>query len=530
MIDPRQTHGRNPWCSRTALALLLAFLAATTSTLAQSDEEPQLPPSVEATLVDARGTSTLSVLDLPAGPMFALRPIATRLGVPLDIGPLGDRHELTVRRQTIIIGPDSASMVVTSDGEEELIAVSQPPRRILEGLHVPLDLLERAFGDALGLDLRWFGTDRRLEIERREERLLSARILQVRQGPVTTVEISFSDTPRFRVDRRTDGIDIQLLGDRLSLRAPFEGDPDDPLVAGVEVEPSRLRIDLAANAAATEPRLIGSPPRLIVEVFRRRSARGDEQELDEDPASTGRSGLRTIVLDPGHGGEETGAISEGGLVEKDLTMWFANALARRLEQRLPVRVLLTRDADFDVPLDSRTAFANQQKADLFISLHLNSWFGRGAHGAETYFLSRSATDERAAESAARENQAVRATANGDPELGLELILWDLAQSHHLAESQRFANLVQEELNDSLGLVDRGVKQAPFRVLVGASMPSVVVELGFLSNPAEASKLQDPAYRGELVSALVRAIVRFKVQLDAPSGQDVEADGTPGDAQ
>lgn len=518
--------------------LAIALLGLAGSVMAQSDEEPQLPPSVSATLVDARGEATISVLELPAGPMFALSPIASRLGIPIDVGPLGKRHELTIRRQAVIVGPDSASMVITGNGEEELIAISQPPRRILEGLHVPLDILERAFGDGLGLDFRWFESARRLEIERREERLLSARILQVRQGPVTTVEVSFSEAPRFRVDRRADGLDIQLLGDRLSLRAPFEGDPDDPLVTGVEVESTRLRIDLAADAAATEPRLIGAPPRLIVEVFRRRTAlsaadAGDDPERGSDRARSG--GLRTIVLDPGHGGEETGAISEGGLVEKDLTLWFANALARRLERRLPVNVLLTRDADYDVPLDSRTAFANQQKADLFISLHLNSWFGRGAHGAETYFLSRSATDERAAESAARENQAVAAPAGGDPELGLELILWDLAQSHHLSESQRFANLVQEELNDSLGLADRGVKQAPFRVLVGASMPSVVVELGFLSNPSEAAKLQDPAYRGELVSALVRAIVRFKMQLDAPSGdrpprESAPVEGAPGEAQ
>ncbi|MDX1643730.1 MAG: N-acetylmuramoyl-L-alanine amidase, partial [Thermoanaerobaculia bacterium] len=92
---------------------------------------------------------------------------------------------------------------------------------------------------------------------------------------------------------------------------------------------------------------------------------------------------------------------------------------------------------------------------------------------------------------------------------LDLILWDLAQSHHLAESQRFARLIQEELNGALGLTDRGVKQAPFRVLRGAAMPAVLVELGFLSNPEEERKLQDPAYRTQLVDALVRATQRYR---------------------
>lgn len=517
MIDPRPVPGRAIGTVIRGWLIVFVLLATARPLLSQEDgdgsEEVQLPPSGRATLVDARGETTISLLELPAGPLFALLPIASRLGVPLEVGPLGDRHQLTVRDQRFIVGPNAASMVVIGDGDEELVPLSQPPRRNLEGLNVPLDFLERSLGDGLGFDVRWDSFARRLDIERREERELGARLLQVRQGPVTTVEVSFSQTPRYRVDRRPDGLDIQLLGDRLALGAPFAGDASDPLVEGVVVEPTRLRIYLAPDAAAAEPRLLGAPPRLIVEVFRRRTARSADDDTGRQSAPAARGGLHTIVIDPGHGGVETGAISQGGLVEKDLTLWFAGALARQLERRLPVRVLLTRDRDVDIPLDSRTAFANQQKADLFISLHLNSWFGRGARGAESYFLSRSATDERAAESAARENQAVAASA-GDPELGLELILWDLAQSHHLAESQRFANLVQEELNASLGLENRGVKQAPFRVLVGAAMPAVVVELGFLSNPEEAAKLQDPAHRGELVEALVRAVVRFKMQLDA----------------
>ena len=402
---PHASRSAQPWA--TWLLLFCALLAWARPGLAQNDpagEDAPPPPSLRAALSDPRGETMISVVELPAGPVFALQTIAIRLGVEIEVGPLGERHALTIRDQRVLIGPDTATMAVTGDGGEELIAISQPPQRRIEGLHVPLDLLQRAFGDDLGLDFRWDPSAQHLRIEKREERALSARILQVRQGPVTTVEISFSEPPRYRVDRRPDGLDIQLLGDRLDLRAPFEGDPDDPLVTGVVVEPNRLRIYLAADGAASEPRLIGTPPRLIVEVFRRRAARVDEVvagEGNQTPTGTARSGLRTIVLDPGHGGDETGAISEGGLVEKDLTLWFAKTLARRLEQRLPVRVLLTRDTDVDVPHDSRTAFANQQKADLFISLHLNSWFGRGARGAETYFLSRSATDERAAESAAR---------------------------------------------------------------------------------------------------------------------------------
>jgi N-acetylmuramoyl-L-alanine amidase len=133
-----------------------------------------------------------------------------------------------------------------------------------------------------------------------------------------------------------------------------------------------------------------------------------------------------------------------------------------------------------------------------------------------------ASDAAAASAAAIENapapaaegMAAAGGAGADPLYDLQLILWELAQSHHLAESQRLAALIQEELNSTLSLRDRGVRQAPFRVLMGAAMPAVLVELGFLSNPEEEARLQNPAYRAELIEALVRAITRYRAQGEA----------------
>jgi N-acetylmuramoyl-L-alanine amidase len=226
------------------------------------------------------------------------------------------------------------------------------------------------------------------------------------------------------------------------------------------------------------------------------------------------------VIDPGHGGSDTGAVGSKGVEEKTITLLLAQVLRSRLEERLPVRVVLTRTDDAELPLDTRTALANQQKADLFISLHINSVHGSSARGAETYFSSLQASDENAARSAATENLSNGANdGEGEDALyDLQLILWDLAQSHYLAESQRLAALVQEEFNEALGLRDRGVKQAPFRVLLGAAMPAVLVECGFISNPEEEERLLDPAYRADLVNSLVRAVTRYRAQregLDLP---------------
>ena len=253
-----------------------------------------------------------------------------------------------------------------------------------------------------------------------------------------------------------------------------------------------------------------NPYRLVFDVYRGAAQSGESRPVAPRPPTRVRDlpGIHTIVIDPGHGGENSGAISRNGIAEKEITLQIALMLQEALERAMPVRIILTRRGDDELELDARSAIANQNKADLFISLHVNSSYGRTAHGAETFFLSLQASDEMAAEIAAIENQS-NSDGEQDPLNDLDLILWDLAQTHHLSESQRFARLIQEELNGALGLADRGVKQAPFRVLRGAAMPAVLVELGFLSNGEEERKLQDPVYRNELVDALVRATQRYK---------------------
>jgi len=180
-----------------------------------------------------------------------------------------------------------------------------------------------------------------------------------------------------------------------------------------------------------------------------------------------------------------------------------------------VTVVLTRDDDRVLPLDDRTAIANQNRADLFLSLHLNASKRKSAVGAETYFLSPSATDADAKSLAAAEN-ASRGTADAAsaPSAGLDLILWDLAQNSHLAESSKLAEAVQRSLNGLTGIKDRGVRQAPFRVLMGATMPAILVESGFISNPDEESRLKDDAYKDKVAHAIAQAVSEFRQQLAA----------------
>lgn len=219
--------------------------------------------------------------------------------------------------------------------------------------------------------------------------------------------------------------------------------------------------------------------------------------------------FRTIVIDPGHGGSEVGAVGPSGLTEKDLVLDIANRLSDLIVQRLGLEVRLTRDGDIDKTLEDRTAFANNLEADVFVSIHANSYRGRGVHGAETFFLSDQATDDDARRLALIENNTLerQGPAGGDDEL--QMLLWDMAQTAHLQESGVLAEMIQAKLNSLGGTTDRGIKQAPFRVLRGANMPAVLVEVGFLSNAEDERMLADPVHRQRIADMLFQSLSEYR---------------------
>ncbi len=219
------------------------------------------------------------------------------------------------------------------------------------------------------------------------------------------------------------------------------------------------------------------------------------------------------VVDPGHGGEQDGAYSPTGDREKDLVLEISRKIAARL-RKLGARVVLTRTGDIDVPLVNRATIANALRADIFVSVHLNSMptaeQRRVRRGIETYFLSADATDASAAAVAARENAARMAgealADSGDP---VGFILQDLESAAALTESSRLAYFLHERLVQGTGAEDDGVKQAPFYVLAGARMPAVLLELGFLSHDAESVRLKNPEYQDRIAAAVADGISAWR---------------------
>lgn len=214
--------------------------------------------------------------------------------------------------------------------------------------------------------------------------------------------------------------------------------------------------------------------------------------------------IRRIVVDPGHGGHDSGAVGAGGTKEKDVVLAIGLKLAQKLREELGVDVVMTRSTDVFIPLEERTAIANKVNADLFVSVHANAALNRSASGIETYYLNLAKT-EKAAQVAARENN----TSLEKVSL-LQAILFDLMANYKINDSAHLADEVQKALHKKIsssntGVKNLGVKQGPFYVLVGATMPSILVETAFISNEAEEVRLKDPRYQERTAEGIMEGV-------------------------
>ena len=217
----------------------------------------------------------------------------------------------------------------------------------------------------------------------------------------------------------------------------------------------------------------------------------------------------TIIIDPGHGGKDPGSIGYKGTKEKDIVLDVSKRLARKIQKNLRVKTILTRDEDVFIRLQDRTKFANTNEGDLFISIHVNSNESKKPYGFETYLL-KPGRNQEAINVALRENSVIELEGNKFEKLTDEqLIQATIAQSGFVQYSEKFAALVQEEIDKRVQSRNRGVKQAGFYVLMGASMPNVLIELGYISNPNEEKKLNSSSYRDMLATSIYYAILEYQ---------------------
>jgi N-acetylmuramoyl-L-alanine amidase len=279
--------------------------------------------------------------------------------------------------------------------------------------------------------------------------------------------------------------------------------------------PDTVRVVLDMNSVrAASAFLLPEPFRVVLDIPGQNgavaSARAKAPSSVSAPAKTSRpqpAGIRKIVLDPGHGGKDPGAIGVGGLAEKDLVLEVAKRLAAKLKRHMGVEVVLTRIDDRFIALEDRTAIANAEEADLFISLHMNASPNPEARGVETYYLDNT-TDEASLRLAARENSTSRKNVSD-----LQFILSDMTQNLKLEDSVSLAHRLQSSVVGTLSshlreVKDLGVKKALFYVLVGARMPSVLVEMFFITHREEGRAMSHDKLQDAMADALFDGIQEY----------------------
>jgi N-acetylmuramoyl-L-alanine amidase len=420
----------------------------------------------------------------------------------------------------------------------KIFSLSAPPVRDGSKWLIPPDAVSRALAPIAGV---------RMDV-RRASRLIVLGDLRVPRitvqqepgGPPTRVSIEIAPRAAYTIVQEPKRLLIRFDADSLDIGPISAGGglvesvtAADPLTLAialakdfgtfraatvpVDAASSKLVIDLAAapppsGAARPQGAPPGVPPQAPAPPSQPAAA-GPPPEVPMALPGSEPPGVRTIVIDPGHGGDEEGTKGASGVLEKDLVLDVARRLRSVLDSRLGVRVLLTRDDDRIVPHDERASIANNNKADLFISLHANSSPIRSASGAEVFYLSLDGLGAEARKIVeSPDSKPVPLLGGGSRDI--DLILWDMAQARHLSESAAFAMLVEEELRRRVEMSPNPVQQAPFRVLVAANMPAVLVEMGFLSNPEQEAQLVSDDFKNRVVQALVDAIVRYRGRLEA----------------
>jgi N-acetylmuramoyl-L-alanine amidase len=463
-------------------------------------------PAHQATLRTPSGERPVTYVQV-GGHTF-LNAVEVILGLGGTITPDSTGFRVMLNETTGVFGSESRFAVVRDD----LIEMPVEPIMVEGRPFVPWQFFDGFLARAAQMEAQWDGVAHILTVRPRQQNAVAAQMSVTNFQGTSKIVVTLSSPAEYTITKEDN---IYRITFRSPIQPPFvEQNFEDPHVSKATFGRNELRIQLTGLDVVGDPYRLDNPFRIVIDVRKGTVPVPVPSTGVPRPRSVDAPGIRTIVIDPGHGGKEVGAVGANGLMEKDVTLTVARKLASALESRIGARVILTREDDSIVSLDQRTAIANQYKADLFLSVHMNAAVVKGAKGSETYFLSLEATDDHARAAAETENAgAVVGGASDD----LKLILWDLAQQEYLHESSRFASAVQEELNKATGVQNRGVKQAPFKVLVGATMPAALVEVGFISNPDEEAKLQTDAFQNMMVEALSRAVERYKQEYETRIG-------------
>jgi len=493
------------------ITALFAILFPLSSTLAQSSEIK--------ILLDNKSLETLVPSVIENGRLFiTARNVVEALGGRITWFPALKLMTININSRTARLVIDDPSLEI----DEKVIPLEMPTRIIDNRVMIPLEVIKII----AEVDIKWDNQAKTLFINTIRPYLLEIR--NYSYPDKTRVVIDLSEKTEFRADKliNPDRIFIDIMGSDAKLEDTSEQIKiDDGVIKTVRTaqfneEITRVVFDLYQETRYELFSLI-EPDRVVIDIFKS----GEEAAISETlPAKSEEkpipkpeiTGERVVIIDPGHGGKDPGAIGPTGLKESEVTLGIALYLEKLLKGAA-IPTYLTRSKDEFVYLEDRTNFANQKNGFVFVSLHANSVLNHrpSAKGIETFLLSSKYIGASARDVADRENRA----SSAHPELDTDLakIIADLEESANINYSFDFADIIQIKLVEYLKLENRGIKQAPFVVLKGANMAAVIVEVAFISNPKEEELLKSNKFRENTAQALFEAI-KFYIENTPDNGE------------
>ncbi len=503
--------------SRSAPLALSAALTAAVAALAGAAASQ--PAADGITVMAPGGRGRIDLVTHDGREMIALDDLARLFRLDLDEDSRAGTLSVAAGDAVIILTPDQPLISVAG----RLVSLRAPPRRVRDRWLVPTDFLARALAPAYGQPLEYRAQSALLIVGGLRVPQVAARYRsgggadQLRLDVTPSTPHTIEELPgRLVVTFAADELDLVRLP-RLdgALATGFGRVANSPGLAidlgpavdsySVSTDPApgggdTLRIELRAARAAAEAAPDPAPP-----------VRPGPAPVDPLPDFATGSALRVVAIDPGHGGGDAGSRGSDGALEKDITLAVAQRLRAVIESRLGLRVILTRARDETVDLDARAAIANNNGADLFISLHANASTRPAATGAEVFYLG---IDEYGAEAQALADSEVEPIpVVGGGSRRIDPVLWEMAQIVYVDRSALLAGIVDAELRRRVVMSPRPVQQAPFRVLVGANMPAVLVELGSLAYPENEQRLTGAPFANAVAEALLASIQRFGLALE-----------------
>lgn len=471
------------------------------------------PPAAPLILLTAEGRRPVPTIIQSGQELVSLDDVAGLFRVTVREDTLAGGVTVTYRGRTVVASADQPMASVNG----QLVALPAPAVRVGNRWFVPVEFLSRALGLIY---------DARIEL-RKPSRLLIVGDLRVPRvnaridapGPPTRVAIDLSPATEVNATHEAGRIVVRVAADALDTRLPV---PGAGLVEQIRLgdAPTTVVVTLRnAGAVNTSTATVGNGARLTIEVHPPGTGTPSAPAappFPEGPPSlpsltTPRPTLQTIVIDPGHGGPDNGVTGAGGALEKTITLEVARRVKTLIEARLGIRVLLTREDDVAMPIDERASLANNNKADLFISLHANASFVRSVSGAEVFYLAMDEEVEVARRAAEADSVTVPVIGGGSRTI--DVVRWDMAQARHLETSSVLAGLLEQELRARVPLGPRPLQQAPLRVLLGANMPAALVEMAYLTNAGQASRAGSPEFQTAVSEAIYETVLRFRAHLE-----------------